>query len=163
MRRNYWFIVMGSLWTAIFSGMSFYWAMGGLIGVRSLGGAIYEMALSPSRSFIVLVWFTGFIKLIGLLLLLMLLIRWKNSIMNKILYYTTKVVGILLFLYGFLNFITITLSTFNMLALDLDAYTTFWRLVFWEPYWMAGGIFYFFSVKRIENSLEKKEASIDLK
>ncbi|WP_243648732.1 DUF3995 domain-containing protein [Hazenella coriacea] len=140
---------MGSIWTVIFSGMSFYWAMGGLLGVRSLGGSIYEMALNPSRSFVAILWFTGFIKLLGLILLLMLLIRWKNSIMGKMLYYATKAIGILLFLYGLLNFTTITLSTFNILEFDLDSYATFWRLIFWEPYWMVGGILYFFSVKRI--------------
>ncbi|WP_227004073.1 hypothetical protein [Salicibibacter halophilus] len=47
LRNNYWFITLGIIWTAIFAGMSFYWAMGGMLGVRSLGGAIYEMSLNP--------------------------------------------------------------------------------------------------------------------
>ncbi|MGM0878688.1 MAG: hypothetical protein ACQEWV_29390 [Bacillota bacterium] len=61
MKRNYWFIAMGIVWTVIFSGMSFYWAMGGLLGVRSLGGAIYEMSLNPPPSFVIIVWLTGLI------------------------------------------------------------------------------------------------------
>ncbi len=147
MQRNYWFIALGIVWTILFSGISFYWAMGGLLGARSLGGAIYEMSLNPSPSFIRIVWLTGFIKFLGLILFLMLLIRWSNHIMMKILYYVAKIIGALLFLYGFLNFVTITLSTFNIFDFDLGSYATIWRLAFWEPIWMIGGIFYFFSIK----------------
>lgn len=149
MKRNYWFITLGISWTVVFSGISFYWAMGGLGGVRSLGGSIYEMSLNPDPSFVVIVWITGFIKLLGVVLLSMLLVTWKNSIITRILYYVTKIVGTLLFLYGLLNFVTITLSALDILDFNLDSYATFWRLTFWEPFWMVGGIFYFFSVKKI--------------
>ncbi|MBN6189080.1 DUF3995 domain-containing protein [Aneurinibacillus sp. BA2021] len=152
MQRNYWFIALGIVWSIMFSGMSFYWAMGGLVGARSLGGSIYELSLNPSPSFVMIVWLTGFIKLLGLILLLMLLVQWKKPVLTKILYYVVKVVGVLLFLYGLLNFVTITLSMFNILDFDLDSYATFWRLIFWEPFWMLGGIFYFFSVKINESS-----------
>ncbi|QGH32876.1 DUF3995 domain-containing protein [Gracilibacillus salitolerans] len=148
MKRNYWSIVMGMVWTVLFAGMSFYWAMGGLLGVRSLGGSIYEMSLNPEPSFIVIIWLTGVFKLFGFVLLLMVLIKWHNITITKILYYLTKIAGVALFLYGLLNFITITLSAFDVLDFDLDSYATFWRLVFWEPFWMLGGIFYFFSVRK---------------
>ena len=149
MKRNNCFIAMGIFWSAIFSGISFYWAMGGMFGVRSLGGAIYEMSLNPDPSFLVIVWVTGFIKLLGLILLLMLFVQWKKPIIIRMLYYVVKTAGALLFLYGLLNFITIALSAFKILDFDLDSYATFWRLGFWEPFWMAGGVFYFFSVKRV--------------
>ncbi|WP_249366790.1 MULTISPECIES: DUF3995 domain-containing protein [Neobacillus] len=149
MKRNSWCVVLGIIWTLIFAGMSFYWAMGGLMGVRSLGGSIYEMSLNPSPSFMAIVWLTGFIKLFGVIFLLMLIIRWKKQIMNRMLYYTAKIGGAFLFLYGFLNFITILLNAFHILEFNLGPYATFWRLIFWEPYWMVGGVFYFFSVKRI--------------
>lgn len=121
MKKNYWFIAMGIVWTVIFSGMSFYWAMGGLLGVRSLGGSIYEMSLNPDPSFVIIIWFTGIIKLLGSILLLMLLVQWKKPIITRMLYYVTKIVGALLFLYGLLNFVTITLSAFNILDFDLDS------------------------------------------
>ncbi|MDY0406826.1 DUF3995 domain-containing protein [Virgibacillus sp. 179-BFC.A HS] len=134
MQRNYWFIALGIVWAITFSGMSFYWARGGLLGVRSLGGAIYNMSQNPSPSFLMIVWLTGFIKLIGLILLLMLLVQWKKLIITSILYYVAKFTGALLFLYGFLNFFTITLSTFHVLDFNLGSYATFWRLIFWEPF-----------------------------
>ena len=95
-----------------------------------------------------IVWLTGFIKLLGLILLLILLVQWKKPIITRILYYVAKIVGTLLFLYGLLNFVTITLSTLNILDFDLDSYATFWRLIFWEPFWMVGGVFYFFFYKK---------------
>lgn len=148
MKKNYFFITLGILWTVVFAGMSFYWGMGGRIGARSLGGAIYEMSQNPSSSFLTIVWLTGVVKLFGLILFLMLFIKWKKSWMTRLLYYTMKVVGVILFLYGFLNFFTITLSAFNLSDFDLDAYAIFWRLVFWEPFWMIGGVFYFFAVRK---------------
>lgn len=151
-KRNNWFIAFGIVWTVVFAGMSFYWAMGGLLGVRSLGGSIYEMSLNPDPSFVIIVWLTGVVKLLGLLLLLMLFVPWKKPLLTRLLYYVTKMVGVLLFLYGFLNFITISLSAINVLKFDLGSYATLWRLVFWEPFWMVGGVFYFFAVKRLSHT-----------
>src|SRR5690625_2170580 len=141
------------MWTVIFAGISFYWALGGQAGVRSLGGAIYEMSLYPSPSFVATVWLTGVMKLLGIVLFWMLFRNWKKPFITKILYYFMKMAGVFLFLYGLLNFMTISLSAFNVLDFDLDSYATFWRLVFWEPFWMIGGIFYFYSVKRVKGGL----------
>lgn len=149
MKKNNWMITFGMIWTAVFAAMSFYWAMGGLIGARSLGGTIYEISLDPPRSFVIILWLTGIIKLFGLVLLSLLYLQWRKSIINSILFYVIKIVGILLFGYGFFNFTTITLSLFHILDFDLELYAVLWRLFFWEPFWMAGGIFYFFSVKRM--------------
>lgn len=82
LKKNYWMIGFGMVWTVIFAAMSFYWAMGGLIGARSLGGAIYEMAINPSRSFLFVLWLTGVIKLLRFLLLSLLLIQWKKPMLN---------------------------------------------------------------------------------
>lgn len=148
MRVNTWWLTLGVVWSVVFAGMSFYWAMGGMLGVRSLGGAIYEMSLDPEPSFILIVWLTGFAKLLGVLVLLLLFVPWRNAVTSKVLYYLTKIAGVFLFVYGLLNFITISLSSFAILDMDLEVHATFWRLVFWEPFWMVGGICYFFSVKK---------------
>lgn len=150
---NKYFLYLGIIWTILFASISFYWAMGGLFGARSLGGSIYEQALNPEPSFITIVWLTGFIKLLGVILLFMLLVNWKNPWMRLTLYFITKGSGTLLFFYGFLNFITITLSALGILDFELSTYATVWRLLFWEPYWMIGGIFYFFSIKKGKQNL----------
>jgi len=150
-KTNKYFLYLGVTWTFLFACMSFYWAMGGMIGVRSLGGEIYEMALNPEPSFMVIVWITGFIKLLGIVILMMLLVNWKNSRIGRILYFVTKTLGLLLFIYGLLNFITISLSKVGILDFEIDKYAANWRLFFWEPYWMLGGIFYFFSINKKRN------------
>ncbi|WP_255473809.1 hypothetical protein [Oceanobacillus sp. CFH 90083] len=37
MRVNKGWLIFGVIWTVIFAGMSFYWATGGMFGVRSSG------------------------------------------------------------------------------------------------------------------------------
>lgn len=121
---------------------------GRIVWCQVSGGVIYEMSLNPEPSFILIVWLTGFAKLLGAVLLLLLLVPWRNAAVSKVLYYISKIAGVFLFVYGFLNFITISMSAFAILDMDLEAHAIFWRLVFWEPFWMAGGICYFFSVKK---------------
>ncbi|MBP0727166.1 DUF3995 domain-containing protein [Bacillus sp. RG28] len=159
MKTNKYFLYLGVIWTLLFSALSFYWAAGGMFGVRSLGGSIYEMALNPEPSFLAIVWTTGFIKLLGAVLLLMLLVKWRNSWIQKSLYLIIKIFGLLLFLYGLFNFTTISLSAMGVTHLELDSYATLWRLLFWEPYWMAGGIFYFFSINKISKCRVTRDKS----
>lgn len=152
------FLFLGVTWSILFAGISFYWAMGGMIGVRSLGGQIYAMALNPEPSFILIVWITGYIKLFGAVLLLMLLRNWKSSRLKMTLYLITKTAGIFLFLYGLLNCITISLSMIDILDFKIEKYAAYWRLFFWEPYWMLGGIFYFFSIKKVNEKVLIKQS-----
>jgi hypothetical protein len=57
--------------------MSFYWAAGGMIGVKSVGGKIYQLALERNSDFLI-VWVTGAIKVAGGVVLLLLLSK-KNA------------------------------------------------------------------------------------
>ncbi|WP_342662096.1 DUF3995 domain-containing protein [Salinicoccus albus] len=82
--------------------MSFYWAMGGMLGVRSLGGAVYEISLNPDPSFVIMTWLTGFIKLFGVILLLMLIVQWRKSLITRMLYYVTKFAGVFFLCMDFL-------------------------------------------------------------
>jgi len=82
---------------------------------------------------------TDFIKLLGVIWLLMLLVEWRSTVMDKTLYYITKSVGILLFLYGLINFATISLSAFNILGFNMDGYATFCRPAFWKKYFTESG------------------------
>lgn len=147
-RLNKMIVWIGVAWTLVFAGMSFYWALGGMIGVRSLGGAIYEQALNPEPSFVIVVWVTAFVKLLGAVILLALFVRWQHNWARKGLYWIIKIAGIFLFLYGLLNFITIGMHAVGIISYQLDTYATWWRLLFWEPFWMLGGVLYYFSVKK---------------
>jgi len=144
--RTAWFIYVGMVWTLLFAFMSFYWAAGGMIGVKSLGGQIYQMALNRDPEFIPVVWTTGFVKLGGVLLLFCLMRN--GSLLTKInrwLAYSSMSAGILMILYGAGNFSTISLSAIHVLDFDLEPYAIKWRLLFWEPFWIVGGILYVFA------------------
>ncbi|EST54686.1 hypothetical protein T458_09060 [Brevibacillus panacihumi W25] len=141
-----WFIYAGMVWTLLFAFMSFYWAAGGMMGVKSLGGQIYQMAMDRDPEFIPVVWATGVVKLGGLLLLFCLM-RSGNprTKLSRWLAYSSMSAGILMILYGVGNFITISLAAIHVLDFDLEPYAIRWRLLFWEPFWIVGGIFYVFA------------------
>ncbi|UVI28464.1 DUF3995 domain-containing protein [Paenibacillus spongiae] len=137
-----WFIYAGITWTLLFAFMSFYWAAGGMIGVKSLGGQIYRMALERDEGFLPIVWATGVVKLGGVLLLLGLIRSRANTKLRRWLSFICISAGIFMILYGAGNIITISLAAMNILDFDLEAYAIKWRLLFWEPFWIVGGIFY---------------------
>ncbi|MGG0656695.1 DUF3995 domain-containing protein [Rummeliibacillus pycnus] len=138
------YIFAGFIWCFLFALISFYWAGGGMIGVKSLGGSIYKKAIERESSFIAIVWFTGFVKLCGGLFLLLLLRQWSNRT-NRFLYFLTLIAGIFLSLYGLANFISLILSSIGLLSLQIDSFALKWRLFFWEPFWMIGGVFFILS------------------
>ncbi|TVX96311.1 DUF3995 domain-containing protein [Cohnella terricola] len=151
--RHSWPIIAGMIWSFVFALMSFYWACGGMIGAATLGGEIYQMALSRQPDFIKILWLTGVVKVVGGVLLWMMLSDWKHDFIRKSIYYAAFTSGILLFVYGLANFATIFLSIINVLELKIESEARWWRLLFWEPYWMLGGILFFISSKRFAHNL----------
>jgi len=141
-------ICAGIGWTLLFAAMSFYWAAGGMIGVESLGGAIYEKAMERDPEFAAVVWASGFVKLAGAIPLLLLFRSGLSRSFRRLTARICMVVGALLFLYGLANFITISLAGLNVLDFDLSRYALVWRLAFWEPFWMVGGWLYFESGRK---------------
>lgn len=96
-KNKNWPIIAGAIWSFVFAIMSFYWALGGMIGVESLGGKIYQLALERNPQFILLVWITGFIKVIGGVFLLLMLMNRLPDFIKKSLYWISIVAGIFLF------------------------------------------------------------------
>lgn len=138
------FIYSGFIWCLVFACMSFYWASGGMIGVKSLGGVIYQKAIARDAAFLSIVWLTGFIKLGGGFFLLLLLKK-RSKVPKRILYSLSVAGGIFLFLYGLANFVTLILTSMGWLHLTIDSFALTWRLLFWEPFWMVGGMLFILS------------------
>lgn len=136
------FIYVGVIWTVLFAAMSFYWATGGMIGVESLGGSIYQKALDRDPEFIPMVWVTGVVKLLGGIVLVLLLKRNLHPKLKKGISIICIAAGVFMILYGVANFITISLAGLNVLKFDLSNYAIKWRLIFWEPFWVIGGVCY---------------------
>ncbi|EHB66718.1 DUF3995 domain-containing protein [Paenibacillus lactis] len=139
-----WLITWGVVWSLLFALMSFYWASGGKLGVHTLGPEISRQADLRDGGFILIVWLTGVAKVAGALLLLALKIRWNNSLVQAAFRVAAMVGGALLFLYGLFNFVAVLLVLAQVLDLPaIDSYSAWWRLFFWEPFWMLGGLLYF--------------------
>jgi len=92
-------ICAGIGWTLLFAAMSFYWASGGMIGVESLGGAIYEKAMERDPEFAAVVWASGFVKLAGAIPLLLLFRSGLSRSFRRLTARICMVIGALLFLY----------------------------------------------------------------
>lgn len=143
-QRKRWPITCGVVWSLLFALMSFYWASGGMLGVNTLGPEISRQAVLRDDSFIFVVWLPGVAKVAGALLLLALKINWSNGLVQAAFRITAMVGGILLFLYGLFNLVAVLLMMAQVLNLPtIDSYSAWWRLFFWEPFWMIGGLFYF--------------------
>lgn len=142
-RRKRWPITCGVVWSLLFACMSFYWAAGGTLGVATLGPQISRQAALRDESFIFIVWLTGAVKAAGALILLALKVRWNSGLVRTVFRFAAMIGGIFLFLYGLLNFLVVLLAMLSVLSLPIDPYSAWWRLYFWEPFWMAGGLFYF--------------------
>ncbi|GIP38705.1 hypothetical protein J31TS4_19850 [Paenibacillus sp. J31TS4] len=154
MSKSAWPVYAGIVWSVLFALMSFYWAAGGMLGVLSLGGQIYERALTREPDFLALVWITGLIKVGGALLLAAMLRRrpYERKWIGQGLYYAGFIGGLLIALYGLLNFSTILMSILGILELSIDSYAKYWRLLFWEPFWIVGGVLYVMASKRYRNN-----------
>src|SRR5690348_17706631 len=61
--RKTWAAYAACAWALLFALMSFYWALGGELGLNTLGSGIQALAHDPG--FIALVWLTGVAKVIG--------------------------------------------------------------------------------------------------
>jgi len=139
-----WPITWGIVWSLLFALMSFYWASGGMLGVNTLGPEISRQADLRDGGFILIVWLTGVAKVAGALLLLALKIKWNSRLVRAAFRITAMVGGVLLFLYGLFNLVAMLLMLAQVLDLPtIDPYSAWWRIFFWEPFWMLGGLLYF--------------------
>src|SRR5260370_30615080 len=59
-------------WGLAFAAISFYWGIGGTLGLDTLGGSLESLAKAHDRIILIAVWVTGFLKFLGSLLALAL-------------------------------------------------------------------------------------------
>ena len=63
-------------WGLLFGGISFYWGLGGTLGLDTLGGALERLGRSRDPAIIAAVWVTGVMKVGGAVLALALVQSW---------------------------------------------------------------------------------------
>src|SRR5712692_7750459 len=55
-------------WGLAFAAISFYWGLGGALGLDTLGGSLESLARAHDRTLFIAVWVTGFLKVLVALL-----------------------------------------------------------------------------------------------
>jgi hypothetical protein len=131
-------------WALLFAAMSFFWALGGTLGLDTLGNEIEREARAREPDAIALVWVTGLLKMVGAGLALALVMPWGRRLPRRLLLSAGWAVGLLLIAYALANFVQHGLMKAGAIdtpeALGSSAAT--WHLVFWDPFWLLGGVLF---------------------
>jgi hypothetical protein len=133
------------LWAILFALNSFYWGMGGRLGVGTLGTGLEDLALAGDPEIIAIVWMTGLLKLIAALFPLALVRRWSGLIPRRLLLLGTWGAGLLFLIYGIINLIQhgLMAAGINPVAHMIGTMrAVYWHLFFWDPIWLIGGILF---------------------
>ncbi len=88
------------VWGLVFAGISFYWGLGGGLGVDTLGGTLEQLARARDPAIIPAVWVTGFLKVAGALLALALVEPWGRRLPRPLLLLLGSGAAAVLTLYG---------------------------------------------------------------
>jgi len=144
-RRAEWVGYAASAWAFMFGLMSFYWAVGGTIGVETLGEAFTDPAVVRDPAFIAFVWATGFLKIIAGLLPLALVRQWGSFTLRRIILAAMWAGGVLLVLYAGALLVQHGLMAAGVIPIpeSIGSMTALrWHLFFWDPFWLLGGILF---------------------
>jgi hypothetical protein len=133
-----------AIWAFLFAAMSFYWALGGRIGLDTIGDAITRPALAGDPTILAIVWITGALKVVAGVVALALVRPWGRTIPR----WTPLLAGwgasALFLVYGAANLVQDTLIVAGAIATPagLGATAARWHLFFWDPWWLLGGVFF---------------------
>jgi hypothetical protein len=137
-------------WALLFAAMSFYWALGGTVGLDTLGVELEREARAREPDTIALVWVTGLLKLAGAGVALALVQPWGRVLPRRLWVIATWIVGLGLFTYALANFVQHALMKAGAVdtpdALGSSAAT--WHLAFWDPFWLLGGLLFTAAAQR---------------
>ncbi len=136
-----WVSYAAATWAFVFAAMSFYWAVGGTVGIDTLSPEIVTMARNPW--FTMIVWGTGAMKVVAGILALTLVRQWAQRIRWFLLIVNWGMGGFMV-LYAGANLIARGLMAFGILSTPVSMHSTaaWWHLIFWDPWWLLGGILF---------------------
>jgi hypothetical protein len=149
-------------WALLFAAMSFYWALGGTVGLDTLGVEIERDARARESDTIALVWVTGLLKLAAAALALALVRPWARVLPRRLWVIASWIVGLGLLAYALANFVQHGLMKAGAVdtpeALGSSAAT--WHLAFWDPFWLLGGLLFTSSVRRRQPSVRSTSLKV---
>ena len=87
-------------WGLLFAGISFYWGLGGTLGLDTLGGTLERLGRSGDPAIVAAVWVTGVMKVGGAILALALVQPWGRRLPRLPLLLLGLAAAVVLTLYG---------------------------------------------------------------
>lgn len=141
---NRWAGYAACAWAMAFASMSFYWAAGGTAGADTLGPALSTLGTERNPAFVALLWLTGVLKVLAGLLALALVRLPGRIILRRVLLTSARMTSCLLFLYGGASWLQHGLMVAHSIPtpLGLGRAAALWHFLFWDPWWMLGGILF---------------------
>lgn len=138
-------------WAFVFAAMSFYWALGGMIGAETLGTAIAELARNRDAELLTITWITGILKAAAGVAVLALVQPWGRVFPRWLLRIGVWTAGIIFVLYALANFVQHGTMVFGLseIAPMIGTRTAaLWHFFFWDPFWLLGGVLFILAVRR---------------
>ncbi len=139
-QRRTWAAHAAAVWAGVFAAISLYWALGGMVGIDTVGGQIAELARKGEGG--VLAWGATLLKVAGVLFALALVQRWGRVFPRGLMLTAGWAGTAVLIGYGGLTVVTELLVVIG--AVDppagIDWYAFYWHLAVWDPYFVIWGV-----------------------
>ncbi len=131
-------------WGLAFAAISFYWGLGGTLGLDTLGGSLESLARAHDRTLFIAVWVTGFLKVLVALLALVLAGRWAARLPRRPVAVLGWVAAALLTLYGGTLIVPEALVAIGAIkpAQPVDWKPLLWHLYVWDMSFLVWGILF---------------------
>lgn len=133
-----------AIWAFLFAVMSFYWALGGRLGVETIGDAITKPALAGDPTILAVVWITGVLKVVAGVLALALVQPWGRRIPRWLLLLGGWGASVIFLVYGAANLVQGAFIVAGAIPTPagLGAVAARWHLFLWDPWWLLGGVLF---------------------
>lgn len=129
-------------WGLAFAGISFYWALGGTLGVETVWGASTASA-EQSSLLRGAVWGTAGLKLVAALLALALTGAWGKKLPKRPIAMLGWGVAVVLVLYGGINVLAEALTVTGIIKpAAVDWKPLLWHLYVWDMSFLIWGILF---------------------
>ncbi len=141
-RIGAWAGYVAGVWAFVFAAGSAYWAAGGILGLDAVSPEI--VVLSENSWFVPLLWGVVVAKVLLGLLALALVQSWGRLVPGWILLTAAWGAGGLMVLHGGSNLLVRGLMAVGVIVTpqSMHSTTAFWYLVFWDPWFLVGGILF---------------------
>lgn len=137
-----WPAIAAAVVAALSASTSLYWALGGSVGLATVGGSIEELARSADTRATVLVWTTVVLKVVAVMLALALIRPWGRRLPRILLVLAGGIGAVVLTVYGALLTVVGALALTGVLATDAatDRYALTWHVLLWDPVFLLWGL-----------------------